>query len=145
MTPNCTTNNRPVMPGNTDATTQSPDNLARCHGKDHLLPNLMHVAASVFVGTWTVFVNRVVIAKLNEPGHDFLEDHLTFAEFQEYRELTPHSSLFLSQLAVTSTAIYLASGGLCKLCGGCKSIYDRACTYFSAPDATANQPAGDCD
>lgn len=135
------------MPVNTEVMTQSPDNLTRRHGKSLFRSKLMHAAGSLAFGMFTVVANTSVDSKLNQPREDFLSYHclnnLTTAEKNEYLELHPlFVPVYFSQIAVTSTVFFLATGGLCKLYDGCKSIYDRACTCFSAPDATAEQPPG---
>ncbi|MGI2026515.1 hypothetical protein [Endozoicomonas acroporae] len=147
MTLSCATNKTgPVLPGNMDATTQSPDNVTRRNGKHLLQTTLTHAAYALAFGSYTALVNKFVVSMLNQPRDDFLVyhcfDNMTIAEKNEYTDLTPFAPVYLSQVAITSTAFFLATGGLCTLYNGCKSIYDRACTCFSGPDVAANQPAG---
>ncbi|WP_422445315.1 MULTISPECIES: hypothetical protein [unclassified Endozoicomonas] len=148
MTLCCATNNTGrVLPRNMDATTLSPDNSTRRNGKHLLQTTLTHAARALVFGSYTTLVNQFVVSKLNQPRDDFLAYHcfnnLTRAERIEYIDLTPYAPVHLSQVAVASTAFFLATGGFCTLYEGCKSIYDRACTCFSGPDVATNQPAGD--
>ncbi|MBO9493490.1 hypothetical protein J7438_05235 [Thalassotalea sp. G20_0] len=147
MSNSATNNTGPVLPGNMDATTRSPDNLTRRNGKHLLQSTLCHAVYAIAFGSYTTLINQFVVSQLNQPRDDFLAYHcfnnLSSAERNEYTDLTPYAPAYLSQVAVASTSFFLATGGLCKLYEGCKSIYDRACTCFSRPDATANQPAGD--
>ena len=148
MTLCCATNNTgSLLPRNMDATTQSPDNSTRRNGKHLLQSTLTHAANAIAFGSFTTLVNKFVVSTLNQPRDDFLVYHcfnnLTIAEKNEYTDLTPYAPVYLSQVAVASTAIFLATGGLYTLYEGCKSIYDRACTCFSGPYVATNQPAGD--
>uniref|UniRef100_UPI0021493C6E RNA-guided endonuclease InsQ/TnpB family protein n=1 Tax=Endozoicomonas sp. SESOKO1 TaxID=2828742 RepID=UPI0021493C6E len=147
MTQICTTGNQagPLMPCNPElmAATDSPDNSTQRQSNGLFTSTISQAIYSVGVGAFAVVVKNQVVSPLNEPGKVFLRRHcfnnMTRAEFDEYGELTPFTPVYLAEIAVTSTAYFVASGGLCKVYEGCKSIYDRVCSHFSAPDATARR------
>ncbi len=100
-------------------------------------------AIKVAFGVWTVMANHAVRSKLNQSANDFLQHHcfsnMTSAERAEYFELTSYMPVYCAQVAVATTAFFIADGGLCQLFNVGKSIYDRACSYFARPDSRENQ------
>ena len=143
MTPNSPANyNEPFIPYNIEALTQSPNKSIRLYAKG--LSLCIKGAVPVAFGMWTVLANNVVRSKLNQPADDFLTHHcfsnMTSYERTEYSELSPDISVYFAQAAITATGFFIANGGLCRLYGAGKSIYDRVCSHFSAPDSTINQP-----
>ncbi|WBA79720.1 hypothetical protein [Endozoicomonas sp. GU-1] len=106
-----TNNTAPVLQGNHDATTQSPDNSTRRNGKDLLKSTLTHAAYAIAFGSYTTLVNQFVVSALNQPRDDFLAYHcfnnLTSDERKEYAHLTPYAPVHFAQVAVASTAFFL--------------------------------------
>ncbi|MBO9493491.1 hypothetical protein J7438_05240 [Thalassotalea sp. G20_0] len=142
------------MPGNpeSEAVTNPSDNSTQRERNDLYSSTIFRALYSIAVGTCTTFVKNRVVSPLNDPGKVFLREHcfnnMSLAESDEYGELTPFTPLFLTEIAVTSTAFFVASGSLCKMYNGCKSIYDRLChtpayerlCHIPTHDAIAMQP-----
>ncbi|WP_257267260.1 hypothetical protein [Endozoicomonas sp. ONNA2] len=101
------------------------------------------VVCSTAFGVCTAFVNHMVNLKMNDPVIDYLNDHCfnnkTGADYGDYSELTPYFPNLLVPLAITSTAFFVFAN-MDKVFDGCKSISDRVCRHFSAPDAAVRQP-----
>lgn len=144
MTPTPATNNSgPLIPGNLESATQSPDITTRLCSKG-LIWFGRNVAIPAALGTFSVLVNETIRSKMNQAADDFLNHHcsytMTLAETKEYGELTPpFFSVTCAQVAVMATAFFIADGGLCRLYDAGKSVYDRACSYYAAPPPIENQ------
>ncbi|WBA79719.1 hypothetical protein [Endozoicomonas sp. GU-1] len=136
------------MPGNPElqAVTNPPDNSTQQKSNDFFSSAIFHALYSTAVGVCTTFVKNRVVSPLNDPGKVFLREHcfnnMSRDESDEYGKLTPFTPLYLTEIAVTSTAFFVASGGLCKVYKGCKSIYDRLC-HTPAYERLCNIPAHD--
>lgn len=123
-------------------TTESSDTSYRSHtgsGSSLYVP----VMVAGFLGSLTVLATESVRLRLNQPVDDFLHHHcfnnMTSAETSEYAGLVPRYLEWGADLAITSTALFIASGGLGGLYNVGKSIYDRTCSFFRAPDPTLGQ------
>jgi len=132
------------MQDSIESATQSPDTPAsgRPRTSNGYLLCTRGAVAGV-LGLFTVATTRVVSSKLNQPADDFLYHHcfsnMTIAQSREYVKLDPYVSDHLADFAITTTALFIASGGLSPLYNAGKSIYDRVCSCFRAPDPAVNQ------
>ena len=137
MDVNSATNQIPLMSGNSEVKSDSATNTTTRREV------CSRVVCSTAFGVCIAVVNHMVNLKLNDPVKDYLNDHCfnnkTNADYGNYSELTPHFPNLLAPIAITSTAFFVYTY-LDKALDGCKSIFDRVCRHFSAPDATVRQP-----
>jgi len=135
---------QPLMQNSIESTTQSPDTSAS--GRPRVSNGKLlcaHGMVAACLGSFTVFATRMVSLKLNQSTNDFLYNHcfndMAIAEAREYKELSTYTSDYFADFAITTTALFIASGGLTPLYNAGKSIYDRVCSCFRAPDPAVNQ------
>ncbi len=118
---------QPLMQDSTASAAQSSDTPAsgRPHASNGYLLFARGTCAGA-LGTITVLATNAVSSKLNQPAEEFLYDHclsnMTYAQFREYAELDPFVPNLLADLAITTTALFIASGGLTPLYNAGKSI-----------------------
>ncbi len=116
-----------------------------------------HAATGAIFGTITVVATHVVSSKLYQPTNNFLYDHclsnMSNAQISEYGELDPYIPNTVADLAMTTTAFFIASAGpyllydagksiydrICSCVDAGRSIYNRVCSSFRTPDPAVNQ------
>lgn len=121
------------MPGNPElqAVTNPPDNSTQQKSNDFFSSAIFHALYSTAVGVCTTFVKNRVVSPLNDPGKVFLREHcfnnMSRDESDEYGKLTPFTPLYLTEIAVTSTAFLLPA----VACARCIKDVNQSMTGYA--------------